>query len=68
MVDTIHVKESTPKSYYTTKTLVSKLRLEVKKNDRCIWGCVLFYDNEFDTNVRALKESKFCTQFNVLYL
>jgi len=37
---------SLPKSYYDAKRLVSKLGFEAKKIDRCVSGCMLFYDND----------------------
>ncbi|KAI5405777.1 hypothetical protein KIW84_052518 [Lathyrus oleraceus] len=56
MLDASPMKENMPTSYYDTKRMMSKLRLEVKKIDSCIGGCMLFYDNGFGTNDGGLEE------------
>lgn len=46
MLDVTSVKENIPTSYYDANKIVSKLRLEVRKIDCFIGGCMLFYYNE----------------------
>ncbi|CAK8534319.1 unnamed protein product [Lathyrus sativus] len=60
MLDSNPTKDNFPTSFYDAKRLVSKLDLEVRKIECCISGCMLFYENEFDTNDGALEECKFC--------
>ncbi|CAK8537135.1 unnamed protein product [Lathyrus sativus] len=60
MLDSTPTKDNLPTCFYDAKRLVSKLDLEVRKIGCCISGCKLFYDNEFVTIGRALKECKFC--------
>lgn len=59
-VDVTHIKTNLSINYYDVKKLVSKLGLEVKNNDCCIKGCMLFYYSEIGTNKGALEACKFC--------
>ncbi|CAL5186153.1 unnamed protein product [Lathyrus oleraceus] len=59
MLDATPMKANFHTSFYDAKRFVSKLDLEVRKIDCGISGCMLFYDNEFDTNDGVLEECKF---------
>ncbi|CAK8561169.1 unnamed protein product [Lathyrus sativus] len=63
MLDATPVKENMPTSYYNVK----RMGLKVKKIDCCIEGCMLFYDNEFDTNNGGFEECNFSQSLRDLF-
>jgi hypothetical protein len=62
ILDGSPINDGLPRCYYEAKQLVSKLGLGVKRNDCCVNGCMLYYDNEFGINDGALVECKFCLE------
>ena len=60
MLDTTTIRGLLPQSYYDAKRLVSKLGLKSKRIDCCVYGCMLYYSNEFGINDGELSECKVC--------